>query len=62
MNVKIAEEFLGSERDAALWALTTLESYRFAVATVKVAEARVEQRKGELADAEKLLKWDLSAC
>ncbi|TVR44693.1 MAG: TolC family protein [Planctomycetota bacterium] len=49
-------ELLGAERDAALRALAALESYRFAVATRTVAQQRVEQRQGELSDAEKLFE------
>ena len=56
-NIEFAEaNLLSRERDAALQALTALESYRFAVATVIVAKARLEQRRGELADAEELFE------
>ena len=50
------QSLIGSERDAALRAITALEAYRFAVATCSVAQARVKQREGELADAEKLFE------
>ena len=56
-NIQVATaNLLGAERNAALQAITALESYRFALASVTVAEARVEQRQGELADAEKLFE------
>ncbi|TVR13926.1 MAG: TolC family protein [Planctomycetota bacterium] len=55
--IRAAEtDLYGDQRDAALRALIALEGYRFAQATVTVAQARLEQRQGEYADAQKLFE------